>query len=198
MKSNCKDDFQHIGNLDINSCELTNVEGFINAPYINGGVKRIHIGEPTLHVKNEGINSRIKRMIDAGYTSNEHFIEFNDQFEDIAKTLSDKYSLPYYHFCAIIVPAGQCMPTHPDTYAYLMKLMKRDNPNVEYDLATQGKRYMTFLTDWEQGQSFGAGSEIKWNWEIGDIFEWGFKYPHWCSNAGMQPMMFFEITGVNV
>ena len=76
--------------------------------------------------------------------------------------------------------------------------MKRDYPEVTFGEVKNIRRYMTFLTDWEWGQSFGAGNVIKWQWKKGDVFKWGHKMLHWSSNASLKPMVFFEITGLEL
>ena len=57
---------------------------------------------------------------------------------------------------------------------------------------------MTHIADWEWGQSLGAGNVIKWQWKIGDVYQWGHRMLHWSSNASMKPMVFFEITGLEL
>ena len=32
----------------------------------------------------------------------------------------------------------------------------------------------------------------------GDVFKWGHKMLHWSSNASLKPMVFFEITGLEL
>ena len=76
--------------------------------------------------------------------------------------------------------------------------MSRDYPDVKYDLVKNVRRYLTFLTVWEWGLSLGAGNVIKWQWKIGDVYQWGHRMLHWSSNASMKPMVFFEITGLEL
>ena len=138
-------------------------------------------------------------MRDIGYTENNYFIEFiNDKLPLLIDKMSNKYNVSHWHCCVIMIPPSQCMPVHDDTYAYLKKYMKRDYPEVTFDEVKNIRRYMTFLTDWEWGQSFGAGNVIKWQWKKGDVFKWGHKMLHWSSNASLKPMVFFEITGLEL
>jgi hypothetical protein len=57
---------------------------------------------------------------------------------------------------------------------------------------------MVMLTDWDWGQSYGAGNVIKWQWYIGDIFVWKHKLIHWASNASLSPLVFYELTGLEL
>jgi len=178
---------------------LSKRDNVLEAPDKFGGINRIHIGDTALQVNNKNINSRSEKMRLVGYTEHDYFIEFNnDIFDDLANFLKDRYKLSYEHHCTIIVNPGQCMPAHGDTYSYLMKLMAKDYPEVEYDLKENTRRYMMFLTDWEWGQSFGAGNIIKGQWRIGDVYSWKHKLLHWCSNASFTPIVFFEITGLEL
>jgi hypothetical protein len=139
------------------------VEAILKDPYKEGGVKRIHIGNTVENVSNTVIDNRIAYMKKIGYSENEYFIEFvNDKFPDLEKLMIEQFNLSYCHSCVIILPPGQNMPVHDDTYSYLNKYMKRDYPDVKYDPITNIKRYMVMLTDWDWGQSYGAGNVIKW------------------------------------
>tara|TARA_B100000287_G_scaffold426109_1_gene473476 strand:- start:793 stop:1443 length:651 start_codon:yes stop_codon:yes gene_type:complete len=179
---------------DITTDKVSNI---LSSPYDEGGIKRIHIGDTAEKVENAIIDARISHMREIGYKSSDYFIEFiNDKFLELEDTLSEKYGISHHHACAIIVQPGQCMPVHDDTYAYLQKYMKRDYPNVEYDVVKNIRRYLVFLTDWEWGQTLGAGNTIVHQWKKGDIYTWKHKMLHWSSNASMKPMAFFEITGL--
>lgn len=191
-------ELQHVGHINVDSAQEI-VKRMLAQPYDLGGIKRIHSGNPAISVDNASINERSRHMRDLGYTKDHYFIEFNnDIVDDFAASMKQKYNLLYEHHCAIIIPPGQCMPVHGDTYSYLMRFMKRDNPEVKYDLKKNARRYLTFLTDWDWGQSFGAGNAMQWQWEKGDTYAWDHKLIHWCSNAGLAPMVFFEITGLEL
>jgi len=201
-KESSKDDLKAVGNA-LDNIVISKVDAqvakLIKNPYKMGGIKRIHIGDPALDVNNPTIGSRAKKMREVGYTDDAHFIEFNnDVLDEFAKELKDRFNLAYEHHCTIIVPPGQCMPAHGDTYSYLMKMMSKEHPKVKYDLKANSRRYMVMLTDWSWGQSFGAGNSISWQWSTGRIYTWGHKYLHWCSNAGFTPIVFFEITGLEL
>ena len=60
------------------------------------------------------------------------------------------------------------------------------------------RRFLTFLGDWNWGQCLGAGNAIEWQWKTGHTYEWEHKLIHWCANAGFEPMVFFEITGLEL
>lgn len=168
-------------------------------PYDFGGIKRIHSGDPAIAVENSSISERSRAMRELGYTKEHYFIEFNnDIVDDFATGMKKRYNLSYEHHCVIIVPPGQCMPVHGDTYSYLMRIMKSEHPSVQYDLKTHARRYLTFLTDWDWGQSLGAGNMLQWQWLKGDTYVWDHKLIHWGSNAGFEPMVFFEITGLEL
>ena len=169
----------------------------LQAPYDNGGVKRVHIGDPALSVDNVNINERSRHMREVGYTEHNYFIEFNDSLPELAVSLANKYRLEYDHYCSIIIEPGQCMPAHGDTYSFLMKQMAKNNPEVKYDLRRNVKRYLVFLNDWEWGQSFGAGNQMIWQWKAGDVYVWKSQLLHWCSNASFSPILFFETTGLH-
>ena len=174
-------------------------DNVLKLPEKFGGIKRIHIGDTALKVDNKDINSRSEKMRHSGYTENDYFIEFNnDIFDDLAEFLKTKYKLAYEHHCSIIVNPGQCMPAHGDTYSYLMKLMAKNYPDVKYDLKQHTRRYLIFLSEWEWGQSLGAGNVIKGQWQVGDVYSWQHKLLHWCSNASFTPIIFFEITGLEL
>lgn len=193
-----EDELEHIGSINIDNNVSGVVDNILSNPYDEGGIKRVHIGNPTEDVNSSVINKRVAHMREIGYTTDNHFIEFiNEKFPTLEKTLSDRYGISHYHYCAIMINPGQCMPVHDDTYSYLKKYMNRDYPDVEYDMSDI-RRYCTFLTDWEWGQSFGAGNLIKGQWRKGDIFEWKHKMLHWSSNASMKPLLFYEITGLNL
>ncbi len=193
-----EDELKHIGNIDIDNNVSGVIDNILSNPYDEGGIKRVHIGNPAEDVNSKIINKRVAYMRKIGYTIGNYFIEFiNEKFPSLEKTLSDRYGISHYHYCAIMINPGQCMPVHDDTYSYLKKYMNRDYPDVEYDMLDI-RRYCTFLTDWEWGQSFGAGNVIKGQWRKGDIFEWKHKMLHWSSNASMKPLLFYEITGLNL
>ena len=192
-------ELQYINSIKIGDGTLNKVNNIISKPYSEGGIRRVHIGNPAEDVNSSIINERVAHMREVGYDEDKYFIEFiNDKFTELEKQLSERYNISHYHCCAIIVQPGQCMPVHDDTYSYLKKYMSRDYPNVKYDLVKNVRRYLTFLTDWEWGQSLGAGNVIKWQWKIGDVYQWGHRMLHWSSNASMKPMVFFEITGLEL
>tara|TARA_Y100000310_G_scaffold345224_1_gene462867 strand:+ start:5933 stop:6577 length:645 start_codon:yes stop_codon:yes gene_type:complete len=174
------------------------VSRIIKSPYEEGGIKRVHIGDATKKIDNEVISARITHMTEAGYKPSDYFIEFiNDKFLELEKNISNIYSITNYHACAVIVEPAQCMPVHDDTYSFLQKYMKKNHPEIQYQLHNI-KRYLTFLTDWEWGQCLGAGNTIAHQWRKGDTYQWKHKMLHWCSNASMKPMVFFEITGLEL
>tara|TARA_R110002051_G_scaffold49557_1_gene96685 strand:+ start:2115 stop:2768 length:654 start_codon:yes stop_codon:yes gene_type:complete len=186
-----------LDNINLSDITKEKVSNIIEAPYREGGIKRIHIGDTAEKVENKIIDSRIAHMREVGYKSNDYFIEFiNDKFLELEKTLSIEYDIEYHHACAIYLEPGQCMPVHDDTYAYLQKYMKRDYPEVKYDAVENIRRYLVFLTDWEWGQCLGAGNTIEHQWTAGDVYAWKHKMLHWSSNSSMKPMAFFEITGL--
>ena len=196
-KSN--DELSRIGRINISSVVLDKIEKIISDPIVEGGTKRIHIGTPAESVDHIAINNRISYMKNVGYTTSDYFIEFiNDKFVELEDILTNKYNISHHHACAIIIPSGQCMPVHGDTYGYLSEYMKRDYPDVKYDAVKNIKRYLVFLTDWEWGQVLGAGNTISHQWPLGAVYQWKHKMPHWASNSGMKPMVFFEITGLEL
>jgi len=194
-----KDELKYLDSVALNDHTLDLVERISKSPYEHGAQKRIHIGDTAVKDNNANINERSVCMRNVGYTENNYFIEFNnDILPDIADLMKEKYNLSYEHSCAIIIPPGQCMPVHGDTYSYLMRYMASDFSEIKYDLKKDVRRYLMFLTDWEWGQSIGAGNVLKWQWKKGDIFKWDHKLLHWSSNAGMKPVVFFEITGLEI
>jgi len=192
-------ELEKIGHIDLSNTTHEKIDSLIKSPYKDGGIKRMHIGDTAEKVENAIIDARIAHMRDIGYKPENYFIEFiNDKFLELEKTLSEKYNIGHHHACAIYLEPGQCMPVHDDTYAYLQKYMKRDFPKVEYDVVKNIKRYLVFLTDWEWGQCLGAGNTMSHQWRNGDIYIWKHKMLYWSSNAGMKPMVFFEITGLEL
>ena len=76
-----------------------------------------------------------RHMRNIGYNEHHYFIEFNENaFPTINQHLKEKYQVTYDHDCAIIVPPGQCMPAHGDTYGYLTRYMHRDYADVQFNL----------------------------------------------------------------
>ena len=192
-------ELEQIDSIIFDDETLKIVDDIIANPYEGGGIKRVHIGNPAEDVVNKTISARVAHMREIGYTENNYFIEFiNDKLPLLIDKMSNKYNVSHWHCCVIMIPPSQCMPVHDDTYAYLKKYMKRDYPEVTFDEVKNIRRYMTFLTDWEWGQSFGSGNVIKWQWKKGDVFKWGHKMLHWSSNASLKPIVFFEITGLEL
>ena len=192
-------ELKNIGSITLTNETVGTTGRIINSPYSEGGIKRIHVGDTAEKVENKIIDARISHMRDIGYRPSDYFIEFiNDKFLELEKTLSEKYNISHHHACAIYLEPGQCMPVHDDTYAYLQKYMKRDHPMVKYSVVDNIRRYLVFLTDWEWGQCLGAGNTIEHQWKSGDTFVWKHKMLHWSSNASMKPMIFFEITGLEL
>jgi len=190
---------RRISNIQLKNETFNVVDKILENPYEFGGTKRIHIGDTAVAVESEKINERSKKMREVGYSSADYFIEFNnDMLSNVQKDLENKYDLSYTHSCVIIIPPGQCMPAHSDTYSYLVKYMKRDFGDVSYDLKQDVRRYLVFLKDWQSGQSIGAEDNVKCSWNSGDVYEWNYKSLHWCSNSGLSPIVFFEITGLNL
>lgn len=180
--------------IDKNSLRIT--EDIIDQPFKNNGIKRIHVGDPAEKVENQTISERVHRMKEVGYNKDNYFIEFIDEkFTAIEKKLCQKFNINYYHYCAVIITPGQCMPVHDDTYSYLIKYLSTEFPEIKYNVLDI-KRYCVFLTDWNWGQSFGAGNTIASQWKIGDVYTWKHKMLHWCSNSSLDPIVFFEITGI--
>jgi hypothetical protein len=193
-----QDELRKIGSTNVSQDDMTTVNKMLNNP-LQGGIKRIHSGNPVLQVGNQSVSERSKYMRKIGYNENQYFIEFNHHcFDNIVKNLKNNYNVSYDHSCVVIVPPGQCMPAHGDTYGYLQRYMKRDNPDVYFDLAKHARRYVVFLSEWSWGQSFGAGNTIKCQWLIGDVYEWDHRLIHWCSNSGLDPLIFFEISGLEL
>jgi len=187
------------GQIDISSTNLAILDKMLENPIGSNGYKRIHGGDPALNVMNKSINSRSSHMREIGFNENHYFYEFNDErFLSIVNKLKNDHGISYEHYCSIIVPPGQCMPAHGDTYGYLQRYMKRDYSYVEYDLAKNACRYLVFLSDWSWGQSFGAGNAITHQWSVGDVYQWDHRLIHWCSNSGFDPFIFFEITGLQL
>ena len=190
---------RYINNISIRDDTLKSVETMLKYPYENGGVKRVHIGETAVKVENKNISQRCKAMKEAGYGLDDYFIEFNSNIlPQVEETLRNRYNLSYTHCCTVIIPPGQCMPAHSDTYSYLMRYMTKDFNSVTYDLKQDVRRYLVFLKDWQAGQALGAENTIKCGWKIGGVYEWDYKAVHWCSNSSLLPTVFFEITGLNL
>ncbi|MAG26987.1 hypothetical protein CMI47_15725 [Candidatus Pacearchaeota archaeon] len=191
-------ELRYVGDVKVREIDSI-VKDIIERPYELGGIKRVHSGDPALSVANTSINKRSQHMREIGYTPDHYFIEFNNEIvDDFAENQKKIFNLSYEHHCVILIPPGQCMPVHGDTYSYLMRFMKRDNPEVEYNLKENARRYLTFFTDWEWGQVLGAGNVLQWQWNKGETFVWDHKLIHWSANAGFEPMVFFEITGLEL
>ena len=191
-------ELRSVGNVSVPDNIVELVIDSLKSPTKNKGVKRIHSGDPALDIKNETISKRSAFMRQVGYNNNHFFFEFNNSdYDSLTKTLKEKFNIAYDHSCTVIVPPGQCMPAHGDTFGYLQRYMKEDNPDVLYNLSDNAKRYVVFLTDWSWGQSFGAGNTIKIQWREGEIYEWDHRLIHWCSNSGLDPLVFFEISGLS-
>ena len=193
------DSLRHLSRIDISGNTLEDVDSLLKQPYQNGGIKRVHIGDTAVKVENKNISQRCKTMKEVGYGLDDYFIEFNsDILPQVEETLKNKYNLSYAHCCMVIIPPGQCMPAHSDTYSYLMRYMAKDFTSVVYDLKQDVRRYLVFLKDWQAGQVLGAENTVKCEWKIGDVYEWDYKATHWCSNSSLLPTVFFEITGLNL
>ena len=187
------------GNITIGNSTHDIISKIIQSPKLHGGHKRIHIGSPVVQVTNHIINERIQHMKKVGYNYEDYFIEFNDDIlTEVKEDIKSKYNISYEHACTVIVPPGQCMPVHSDTYSYLMRYMKSDYPDISYNLETDVRRCLVVLNKWSQGQSLGADDKVVYDWNIGDVYQWRFQAPHWCSNASMEPIVFFEITGLKI
>ena len=194
-----QNELRKIGSTTVSSGDTAQVNRMLNHPYESEGLKRIHSGDPALEVNNQSISDRSRHMRKIGYNENQYFIEFNRHpFDNIAANLRSTYGISYDHSCVVIVPPGQCMPAHGDTYGYLQRYMKRDNPDVQFDLVEHARRYVVFLSSWSWGQSFGAGNTVKSQWSIGDVYQWDHRLIHWCSNSGFDPFVFFEISGLKL
>ena len=192
-------ELRKVGVIELERQTIDKKKNILNNPSNEGGKKRVHIGDTVEDVNSTIISERIGHMSEVGYTPSDYFMEFiNDKFIELEDTLCNSYNISHHHACAVLIPAGQCMPVHDDSYSYLQKYMKRDYPEVKYDQIKHIKRYLVFLTDWEWGQTLGAGNTICHQWTEGSIHEWDYKMLHWSSNASMSPILFFEITGLNL
>ena len=58
-------------------------------------------------------------------------------------------------------------------------------------------RVMIALTDWEQGHFWSYGNHVHSQWKAGDVttFDWQ-NLPHSTANAGHNPRVTFQLTGV--
>jgi hypothetical protein len=58
-------------------------------------------------------------------------------------------------------------------------------------------RVMIHLSDWEQGHFWSYGNQVHTQWKAGDIttFDWQ-NLPHATANAGHNPRVTFQLTGV--
>lgn len=58
-------------------------------------------------------------------------------------------------------------------------------------------RVMIHLTDWEQGHFWSYGNHVHTQWHAGDVttFDWQ-NLPHSTANAGHNPRVTFQLTGI--
>lgn len=198
-KAEPQNELRNCGKVMIDDGYANLINEMLASPVLSGGKKRIHSGDPALDVKNKSISERSSHMRKIGFNESHYFYEFNDErFLNVVDDLRKEHNISHYHYCSIIVPPGQCMPAHGDTYGYLQRYMSSDYPDVEYTLEKNACRYLVFLTDWSWGQTFGAGNMITHQWKKGDVYQWDHRLIHWCSNSGFDPFVFFEITGLQL
>ena len=120
-------ELRKLGTIEISAADRTLVGEMLDDPLSIGGCKRIHSGDPALNIDNPSINNRSKHMREIGYNENHFFYEFNDEkFSTLTELLKLKKGVSHEHYCSIIVPPGQCMPAHGDTYGYLQRYCSRD------------------------------------------------------------------------
>ena len=98
-----ENELEHIGSIDeiahpdITDNTLDVVNNILSDPYDEGGIKRVHIGDPAEDVNSSTINKRVAHMREVGYTKDNYFIEFiNEKFPLLEKILSDQYNITHY------------------------------------------------------------------------------------------------------
>ena len=87
-------ELEKVDRLYIHDDTLQTVNNIISSPYSEGGIKRVHIGNPVEDVNSSIINERVAHMREVGYDEDKYFIEFiNDKFSELEKQLSEKYNI---------------------------------------------------------------------------------------------------------
>ena len=92
---------------------------------------------------------------------------------------------------------GQMLHTHIDNFA---ARPERENSFkvTEMDLHPETmRRFAIMLADWELGQIFQIGNANFTQWRAGDCITWEwFDMPHSTANAGYDPRVTLQLTGV--
>ena len=89
-------------------------------------------------------------------------------------------------------PPGATNPWHYDTH---FALGQKTNSTEEY-LEKNSRRYLIMLEDWHWGHFIQIGNNVLSQWKAGDIFTWPFGMWHTSANAGIEPKLTMQVTGL--
>lgn len=122
----------------------------------------------------------------AGYGKNFEVTNLNWEIPDNLQDIADKFAFDDSMARIHVQHPGQVWNLHLD------KLEKwcPENPS-------KVMRVMVQLTDWEQGHYWSYGNYIFSGWKAGDVtsFDWQ-HVPHATANAGHNPRVTLQITGI--
>jgi hypothetical protein len=181
-------DFYFLGNLNTGLLELLNIA--------NKEVKKKPLSQVLSADKNFSKRSdrKTKAFKDWGYTKEvTNYLQiFSEDYPNVFKPLIAKCGLDYATSSIVYQPPGNIIPWHYDTHAKFHEKLKNRGVNHELKLI----RYMLFLTDWSWGHYFAVGNSVVHQWKMGDLITWSPHMHHCGSNAGMEPKITVNITGV--
>jgi hypothetical protein len=122
----------------------------------------------------------------SGYGKDYKITHINWKLPPVLKQMSDLFGLKDCMERIHVQMPGEVWNLHID------KLSKW-NPEQPYTIM----RIMIQLTDWEQGHFWSYGNHIDTQWRAGDVstFDWQ-NLPHCTANAGHNPRVTLQLTGV--
>jgi len=177
--------------------EVMTYLGHVEPTWINDLKHIVDLAQPatwaTRGYKGEGIAAPPEDLAQEEYdlTSNGMprdlpISHLNWQIPESLQRLSDAFALEDCMDRIHVQRPGQVWNIHID------KLQKWDPDHPE-----QVMRIMVQLTDWQPGQFWQYGNYNYNQWRAGDVttFDWA-NIPHSTANAGFNPRVTFQITGI--
>lgn len=121
-----------------------------------------------------------------GYGQDHVVTNLNYELAPVFQLIADQFGLEQSMARVHVQHPGQVWNLHLDK---LEKWMPADPSQVV--------RYFVQLTDWQPGHFWSYGNFVYQQWSAGDIstFDW-VNVPHATANAGHQPRITLQITGV--
>ena len=147
---------------------------------------------------NYGIDQEVYDIVRAGGDPEGKIYGRSNMFSDpkAQKLAEDLFGIYDYELKLHTQVTGQLLHLHMDNFAARLD-RKNSFQEMDYDKdATKIRRFVVFLSDWQQGQVWVQGTATWTHWKAGDIISWDWQdIPHGTVNLGWDKRYILQFTG---